>query len=90
MLSLVAPAVERTMKRQVIVRALSGALSGLQAADILDLDPRSPRRWRARYASRRQEPVVGERQPARSDTGVSRTFRGTPHGPTRHSLPVLA
>src|SRR5712692_10359841 len=45
-----AAAVERAMKiQQVIVRALSGAITWLQAADILDLDPRSMRRWRARY-----------------------------------------
>src|SRR5882762_7017876 len=45
-----ATAVERAMKRQeVILRALSGALSWLQAADILGIDPRSLRRWRARY-----------------------------------------
>ncbi|MEP0773403.1 MAG: ISNCY family transposase, partial [Acidobacteriota bacterium] len=43
-------AVERAMKRQeVILRALSGALSWLQAADILGIHPRSLRRWRARY-----------------------------------------
>jgi transposase len=43
-------AVERAMKiQEVIVRALSGALTWLQAADILGLDPRSVRRWRARY-----------------------------------------
>ena len=45
-----AAAVERAMKiQQVIVRALSGAITWLQAADILGLDPRSVRRWRARY-----------------------------------------
>jgi helix-turn-helix protein len=43
-------AVERMMKRQeIICRALAGTLSWLQAADILGLDPRSVRRWRARY-----------------------------------------
>jgi transposase len=43
-------AVERAMKiQEVIVRALSGAITWLQAADILGLDPRSVRRWRARY-----------------------------------------
>ena len=43
-------AVEQAMKRQeVILRALSGALTWLQAADILGIDPRSLRRWRARY-----------------------------------------
>src|SRR5258708_12688668 len=45
-----AGAVERAMKvQEVIMRALSGALSWLQAADILGIDPRSLRRWRARY-----------------------------------------
>lgn len=43
-------AVERAMKRQeIILRALSGELSWLQAADILGMAPRSLRRWRRRY-----------------------------------------
>jgi transposase len=43
-------AVERMMKLQeVICRALAGSLTWLQAADILGLEPRSVRRWRARY-----------------------------------------
>src|SRR5262245_21040736 len=43
-------AVERAMKiQEVIMRAFSGAITWLQAADILGLDPRSVRRWRARY-----------------------------------------
>jgi transposase len=43
-------AVEWAMKMQeVIVRALAGTLTWLQAADILDLDPRTLRRWRARF-----------------------------------------
>jgi transposase len=43
-------AVERAMKRQeVICRALAKTLTWLQAADILGIDPRSLRRWRARY-----------------------------------------
>lgn len=47
---LVAAAVERAMKRQeVIMRALSGTLTWLQAADILGMEPRSLRRWRARF-----------------------------------------
>ena len=42
-------AVERAMKVQdVILRAMSGELSWLQAADILGMHPRSLRRWRAR------------------------------------------
>jgi hypothetical protein len=45
-----ATAVERAMKIQgVILRALSGALMGLQAADILGVDPQSWRQWRARF-----------------------------------------
>lgn len=47
-----AAAVERAMKvQEVILRALSGALTWLQAADILGIHPRSLRRWRARYAA---------------------------------------
>jgi len=43
-------AVERAMKvQQVILRALSGAITWVQAADILGLHPRSVRRWRARF-----------------------------------------
>ena len=45
-----AAAVERAMKvQEVMMRALSGALSWVQAAEILGIDPRSLRRWRARY-----------------------------------------
>lgn len=43
-------AVERAMKiQEVLMRALSGTITWLQAADILGLEPRSVRRWRARY-----------------------------------------
>lgn len=43
-------AVERAMRRQeVILRALSGELSWLQAADILRMSPRTLRRWKRRY-----------------------------------------
>jgi transposase len=43
-------AVERMMKLQeAICRALAGTLSWLQPADILGMEPRSLRRWRARY-----------------------------------------
>jgi transposase len=52
-----AAAVERAMTyQQVIMRALAGSLTWLQAADILDIDPRSLRRWRARYE---QDPKLG-------------------------------
>ena len=45
-----AAAVERAMKvQEVICRVLAGTLSWLQGADILGIDPRSLRRWRARY-----------------------------------------
>ena len=44
------PAVERAMKMQeIILRAMSGTITWLQAADILGLSPRTVRRWRARY-----------------------------------------
>src|SRR4029453_12022134 len=43
--------VERALKvQEVIVRALAGQLSWIQAADILQLSPRSVRRWRWRLA----------------------------------------
>lgn len=45
-----AAAGERAMKvQQVLMRALSGAISWVQAAEILGLEPRSVRRWRARF-----------------------------------------
>ncbi len=45
-----AAAVERAMKMQeVIMRALSGAITWLQAADILGRNPRSLCRWHARF-----------------------------------------
>jgi transposase len=43
-------AVERAMKiQEVILRAMSGTLTWLQAADIIGCSPRTMRRWRARY-----------------------------------------
>ena len=52
-----AAAVERAMKvQEVICRVLAGTLSWLQGADILGIDPRSLRRWRARYE---QDGVLG-------------------------------
>jgi transposase len=56
-MAFVAAAVERAMTyQQVILRALAGSLTWLQAADILGLHPRSLRRWRARYE---RDPVLG-------------------------------
>src|SRR5262245_44532564 len=44
------PAVERAMTiQQVLLRAMSGQYSWLQAAEILGMNPRSVRRWRDRY-----------------------------------------
>jgi transposase len=52
-----AAAVERAMTyQQVIMRALAGSLTWLQAADILDIHPRSLRRWRKRYE---EDPKLG-------------------------------
>jgi hypothetical protein len=73
MLSLVATAVERAMKLlEVILRALSGALTWVQAADILGIDPRSLRRWRARYEADQQLGLYDRRRlssPARHPWG---------------------
>lgn len=44
------PAVERTMKiQEVILRAMSKKISWIAAAEVLGMDCRSLRRWRARY-----------------------------------------
>src|SRR5262245_35628613 len=52
-----AVAVERAMTyQQVIMRALAGTWTWLKAADVLGIDPRSLRRWRARYE---RDPVLG-------------------------------
>jgi transposase len=76
-------AVERAMKLQeVIMRALSGTITWLQAADILGLEPRSVRRWRARYEAggavalydRRQLPSP-RRAPAREVQRILRLYR---------------
>src|SRR4030095_8669911 len=69
MRSLMAAAAERAMKRQeVILRALSGALTWVQAAEILGIDPRSLRRWRA-WRSRSATPRARPRAGARSRGG---------------------
>src|SRR5206468_2525503 len=68
-----AAAVERAMKiQQVIMRALSGAITWLQAADILGLDPRSVRNRRARGRHRRR------REP-RACVGELLHLDGSPH-----------
>jgi transposase len=70
-------AVERAMKRQeVILRALSGALSWLQAADILGIHPRSLRRWRARYEANQVLGLYDRRQlPSRHKAPVAEVQR---------------
>lgn len=46
-------AVERAMTiREVVLRAMSGAISWIQAAEIIGCAPRSLRRWRARFEHR--------------------------------------
>ena len=81
-------AVERAMKRQeVILRALSGALSWLQAADILGIHPRSLRRWRARYEADQMIGLYDRRQlpsprkaPVAEVQRVLRLYRDTYRG----------
>lgn len=83
-----AAAVERAMKRQeVILRALSGALTWLQAADILGIDPRSLRRWRARYEADQMLGLYDRRQlpsPRKAPVGevqrLLRLYRDTYRG----------
>src|SRR2546427_365687 len=83
-----ATAVERAMKQQeVILRALSGALSWLQAADILGIDPRSLRRWRARYEADQMIGLYDRRQlpsprkaPVAEVQRVLRLYRDTYRG----------
>ncbi len=80
-----AAAVERAMKRQkVILRALSGALSWLQATDILGIHSRSLRGWRARHEAdqvtglydRRQLPSPGK-APVAEVQRILRLYRDT-------------
>ena len=48
-----AVALERAMTiREVILRAMSGALSWMQAAEIIGCSDRTVRRWRARYEAK--------------------------------------
>lgn len=79
------PAVERAMTiQQVLLRAMSGAVSWLQAADILGIDPRSLRRWRARYErvgydgllDRRRGVPSPRRAPLAEVERVLRLYRG--------------
>src|SRR2546422_1552050 len=81
-------AVERAMKRQeVILRALSGALSGLRAADILGMVPGSLRGWRAGYEADQMIGLYDRRQlpsprkaPVAEVQRVLRLYRDTYRG----------
>ena len=86
---LVAAAVERAMKLQeVILRALSGALTWLQAADILGLDPRTLRRWRARFEANGALGLYDQRrQPSRRHAPALERERGPRHQKCRRSSP---
>jgi transposase len=75
--------VERAMKLQeVILRALAGTLTWLQAADIIGLHPRTLRRWRVRFErngslglyDQRRRPSR-RRAPAREVQQVLRLYR---------------
>ncbi len=93
-----ATAVERAMKRQeVILRDLSGALSWLQAADILGIHPRSLRRWRARYEADQMIGLYDRRQlpsprkaPVAEVQRVLRLYRDTYRGFNVRHFPHLA
>lgn len=55
-------AVERAMTiREVVLRAMSGAISWIQAAEIIGCSPRSVRRWRARYERRGYDGLLDHR-----------------------------
>src|SRR5260370_17738196 len=81
-----AAVVERAMKMQeVILRALSGALTWLQAADILDLDPRTLRRWRARFDAHGAPGLYHpRRQPPRPPPPAPQVKRVLPPLPDTH------
>jgi transposase len=56
-------AVERAMRvQEVILRAMSGEIRWIQAADILGISPRSLRRWRQRYEERGYDGLLDGRR----------------------------
>ena len=89
--------VERAMKvQEVIVRALAGQLSWIQAADILQLSPRSVRRWRWRLErdgydglfDRRGQVPSPKRAPVAEVQRVLALYRDRYHGfNVRHRPP---
>src|SRR6187401_244496 len=65
------PAVERAMRiQEVVLRAMSGQLSWLQAAEIIGVTPRQMRRWRARYAEHGYDGLLDRRRRRPSDKKV--------------------
>jgi hypothetical protein len=75
-------AVERAMKiQEVILLAMRGALSWLQAADIIGGSPRTMRRWRARWAflTRRAGEAVDKTR--RTQVGRALHRPGVDHSP---------
>lgn len=55
-------AVERAMRiREVVLRAMSGAITWIQAAEIIGCTPRSIRRWRARFERRGYDGLLDHR-----------------------------
>jgi transposase len=63
MMSYPEPAVERAMKvQEVMLRAMSGQLHWIQAAEILGISDRSMRRWRERYAQGGYDGLFDRRQ----------------------------
>jgi len=78
------PAVERAMKvQEVILRAVSGQIAWVQAAEIIGISPRQMLRWRQRYEAggydglldrRRQQPSP-KRVPLATVEQVLRLYR---------------
>src|SRR5512137_882187 len=82
-------ALERAMKiQEIILRAASGKISWLAAADILGMHPRSLRRWRERMEKYGYEGLLDRRRqvpsPRRADWGeverILRLYRGAYRG----------
>ncbi|MEK7316990.1 MAG: ISNCY family transposase [Candidatus Eisenbacteria bacterium] len=89
---------ERAMKvHDVVLRAMAGELSWIQAADLLGVSPRSMRRWRERMARRGLDAIVDRRRrpsprraPGRVVTWVLRRYKGRYRGfNVRHFHAVL-
>src|SRR5262245_66150303 len=65
-------ALERAMTiREVVLRAMSGEITWIQAAEIIGCTPRSVRRWRGRFAR------DGYFRPARPPAGSALAAAGT-------------